>query len=304
MYIDSDGIKWYKGNLHTHTTQSDGRIAPSDAEKLYKDNGYDFIAFTDHWKFTESRTSECGILRISGCEFDVGPNAADGIYHIVGVGMNESIDVAKLKDIKKSLSAQQLIDAINASGGAAILAHPAWSLNAPHQIKLLQGLAAAEIYNSVSAPPWNCRPYSGVIIDRLATEQCRIPCVAVDDTHFYESEKCKSYVWVKADELTESAIITALKSGDFISSQAPFFKYDIKDGVFNVTCSPASLVIFFTDSIWVNDRCTAGENITAAKYTIKQSDTFVRVEITDADGNTAWSSPIAVNNTNPSLKPY
>ena len=41
---------WYKGNLHMHTTCSDGRVSPEQAEDMYEQAGYDFIALTDHRK--------------------------------------------------------------------------------------------------------------------------------------------------------------------------------------------------------------------------------------------------------------
>jgi len=40
--FSSPGI-WYKGNLHTHTTQSDGGLAPEEAADLYRKAGYDFL---------------------------------------------------------------------------------------------------------------------------------------------------------------------------------------------------------------------------------------------------------------------
>ena len=39
---------WYKGNLHTHTFWSDGDEFPENVVKWYKENGYDFLALTDH----------------------------------------------------------------------------------------------------------------------------------------------------------------------------------------------------------------------------------------------------------------
>ena len=44
---------WYKGNLHTHTTQSDGRLSPQEAVRWYEQNGYDFVALTDHDTFCD-----------------------------------------------------------------------------------------------------------------------------------------------------------------------------------------------------------------------------------------------------------
>ena len=41
---------WYKGNLHMHTTLSDGKITPEEAYDIYWEKGYDFIAMTDHRK--------------------------------------------------------------------------------------------------------------------------------------------------------------------------------------------------------------------------------------------------------------
>ena len=37
-----------KGALHCHTTRSDGRGTPEEVIKLHADNGYSFMALTDH----------------------------------------------------------------------------------------------------------------------------------------------------------------------------------------------------------------------------------------------------------------
>jgi hypothetical protein len=39
---------WLKGNLHTHTFWSDGDDFPESVVQWYKENGYDFLALTDH----------------------------------------------------------------------------------------------------------------------------------------------------------------------------------------------------------------------------------------------------------------
>lgn len=39
---------WQKGNLHTHTFWSDGDEFPESVVHWYKENGYDFVALTDH----------------------------------------------------------------------------------------------------------------------------------------------------------------------------------------------------------------------------------------------------------------
>ncbi|MCD6570686.1 MAG: PHP domain-containing protein [Deltaproteobacteria bacterium] len=37
-----------KGQLHIHTTYSDGKLTPQEAADIYSNLGFDFIAFTDH----------------------------------------------------------------------------------------------------------------------------------------------------------------------------------------------------------------------------------------------------------------
>ena len=50
MYLDHQGRSWFRGNLHTHTTVSDGRKTPDETAAIYRAAGYDFLALTDHWK--------------------------------------------------------------------------------------------------------------------------------------------------------------------------------------------------------------------------------------------------------------
>ncbi|MBU7003944.1 MAG: hypothetical protein HXS50_00155, partial [Theionarchaea archaeon] len=40
--------KWFRGNIHTHTTESDGRLSPSEVSEFYRSRGYDFLCLTDH----------------------------------------------------------------------------------------------------------------------------------------------------------------------------------------------------------------------------------------------------------------
>ena len=289
MYIDNNGNFWYKGNLHTHTSRSDGAFAPADTLKAYKKNEYDFIALTDHWIISDTK-NEYGILQLTGCEYDTGSNALDGIYHILGIGFDKN--KIKLKHESPSLSAQTIVNEITNAGGMAFLAHPAWSLNSTEQIKKIKNIHGVEIFNSVADLPWNVRPYSGVIIDRLAAEGYLLPCIATDDTHFYKNDLCRSFIWVKAIELSREAIMDAIKKGDFIASQAPFFSVERNGDTIEVFSTPVSSIIFFSDTVYTPDRINIGENLTYAKYKIKTSDTFIRIELTDAAGKTAWSSPV------------
>ena len=39
---------WFKGNLHTHTLNSDGDSTPDDVVRWYREHGYNFVMLTDH----------------------------------------------------------------------------------------------------------------------------------------------------------------------------------------------------------------------------------------------------------------
>ncbi len=41
--------QFWRGNLHTHSTRSDGILSPEEVCRRYRDEGYDFLALTDHF---------------------------------------------------------------------------------------------------------------------------------------------------------------------------------------------------------------------------------------------------------------
>lgn len=75
-YEDVDWSSWSRHtvNLHTHTTQSDGSLSPSEVVDAYKNLGYTSLAITDHNKYTwpwnkwGRDTLTDGLVAIPGCE--------------------------------------------------------------------------------------------------------------------------------------------------------------------------------------------------------------------------------------------
>ena len=62
----SEPQRWLKGNLHTHTTRSDGTGTPDEVIAMYRDDGYDFLALTDHYRFSDGSEGGAGdSLRLS-----------------------------------------------------------------------------------------------------------------------------------------------------------------------------------------------------------------------------------------------
>lgn len=291
MQMFDPSLPFYKGNLHTHTTNSDGRKTPQQVVELYKANGYDFLVLTDHWKRTvETPYVHEGMLVLPGIELDY--TLPNQVIHIVGVNVDETI----VDRVDRRHTAQRGIRDIRLSGGRAILAHPAWSLNTQEVISSLYDLTATEIYNSVSTMPWNAdRADSTLLLDQAAASGRFINTVAADDSHFYEGEHCTSYIMLQAPELTMQAVNRALDEGRYYATRGPRFHQIEYDGnEIRVTCDPVSRILFHSDLPWVGERCRMGDGLTEAVYRVNHDrlERFVRVILIDSEGRRAWANPI------------
>ena len=87
MRILENRGNWYKGNLHMHTTLSDGALDPVEAINIYREAGYDFIAITDHRKVGHLWQDD-SFLILPGVEWDTGDAVYMPVYHILGIGMD------------------------------------------------------------------------------------------------------------------------------------------------------------------------------------------------------------------------
>lgn len=291
---------WYKGNLHIHTTLSDGQKDPSDVIKLYQKAGYDFLALTDHRKPGKEGTYKNMIL-IPGAEWDYGNNDEYPVYHILSIGTEDTLGLLPYYEDKRlpnrdGVKPQEIINRIREAGGLAFLAHPAWSVMNPAEIYSLKGLTGTEIFNSVSRIPWNAdRADSSIYFDMWAARGLCMPCIAADDSHFYQGEETKGFVMVNADELTTMSIMEALRDGNFYASQGPKFtdvRYDAEKA--EITCSEdVTQIIVYSNTAWVDERVFDNPK-GKVLYRFSPLDRYIRVELIDGKGRKAWCSPFLV----------
>ena len=293
MEIFSKHMLFFKGNLHMHTTRSDGVLTPVAACALYREHCYQFISLTDHDTIGEDTHFEEDLLVLSGIELAFELPAEE--LHIVGIGVPASLEPSL--DIR--MGPQAAIDAIRQSGGRALLAHPAWSLLTPGTISGLHGLSGAEIYNSMSTAPRNClRADSSAVLDIAAAHGCVLPLYATDDAHFYEGEHCKSYIMAQMPSLSKESLWDALDNGRFYASQGPAFnRLAVDKDQILLECSPVSSIIFYSNLCWVSGRCRTGRNLTQSRYDLsaQRGETFVRCQIIDERGRSAWTNPIIID---------
>ncbi len=292
MKLFSDTVPFLKGNLHTHTTESDGRKTPKEAMAAYRAMGYDFVAITDHRKLTVPDPSDIpeGLIWIPGTELDYFLKYQ--VCHVIGLGLREGIEAIYRRDGKP----QDGIDAIRSLGGTVVLAHPAWSLNTTDFMLGLRDVDATEIWNSVSAPPYNAsRADSSSMLDPVFAAGRLWPVLAVDDTHFYGEEFARGWTMVQTEERSAEGILRAIHAGRSYATQGPlFYQAEVKDGTLTVRTSPCCSMIFYSNLSWARARSVIGKDLTEATWTFQPNETYVRVELTDGQGKKAWLNPIPV----------
>ena len=289
MKLFDPSLPFYKGNLHTHTTNSDGRVTPEESMRQYKDAGYDFLALTDHW-FVGAAQDYRGMLILPGAEYDFTfPNQ---VLHIVALYPHEK----QAAGIARGMDHQDAIARINAAGGVAIAAHPAWSMNTTEFLCSLDGVDIAEVYNTVSGEPFNGpRADAEALLDVAAANGKYFKLTAADDSHFYQGEQCVSFVQVQAEELTAPSILSALRQGRFYASQGPQIRnIEIRDDELIVETSPVDRITVCSNRVWVKDRCVQGKGLTERSYKIQPGEKYIRVRLTDHAGRKAWSNPIVL----------
>jgi hypothetical protein len=280
---------WYKGNLHTHTTQSDGRHSPEEQCAWYKSHGYDFIAITDHWVHTRGTKSASGDwLTLTGSELH-GPG-----YHMLALGLRE-LPAAALEADPSALAAE-----VRRLGGLPFFAHPYWTGQASASVCATRVIVGIEVYNSVCDHLIG-KGYSRVQWDEALATGARLWGLAVDDSHGYVNEEGFGFIMVRAQTFDEASLLEAIRTGAFYASTGPAIT-DLRlttdengQPALSVNCSPCRFITFYgagpTGSRFAANN---GEEISQAVMTISEEQVFLRVECEDQAGRIAWSNPLYV----------
>ena len=97
---------WYKGNLHTHTTQSDGKLTPAESMRWHAEHGYHFLAITDHNVLTqpEKFLSQPPLLAIPSVEVSAWREPVE--YHVLCIGVTEMPAAVGLRPTRGDQSRQ------------------------------------------------------------------------------------------------------------------------------------------------------------------------------------------------------
>ena len=281
------GFEWLRGNLHTHTTISDGELAPEQVIALYERLGHDFLALTDHDRHAPAAEYQAGtrMVLVPGVEVtDRGP-------HLLQLGLDRVTEPWEDR--------QQVVDAITAGGGLAVMNHPNWQWHFNHfpqaLMEQLNGPAGLEIYNgtierlegaALATDRW----------DQLLSKGKRVWGFANDDLHF-RHEAGIAWNVVQARERTSAAVLEALREGRFYASTGVTIEAVAADGpAIHVHTRDAERIRFVCR--WGAIQASFDDR--AASWAVPDSPgvegflSYVRVECYGCGGRMAWTQPIHI----------
>ena len=285
---------WYKAALHVHTTNSDGDVDVATRLNQYREKGFDVVAVTDHRTTNDlSGFSDMSFLALSSIEFHPDTYSGAPTHHFLGYGLPHPYTY------NKSLSAQEMIDDIKSKGAKVFYAHPYWTGHTYVEMTEVSGYLGLEVHNQVCQ---DADSGSGrVHWDQMLNKGHVLTGLASDDLHKSE-EIGKAWTMIKASELDDNSILDALEQGCFYASTGPEIKnYQMSpDGIIKVECSPAEKIVFRTSGAGNGTvfRSENSEGLTSAQWDLSsKKPRWVRCEVTDKDGNTAWTNPLFLANS-------
>jgi hypothetical protein len=279
-----------KGNLHLHTTQSDGRLEPQEAINLYRDAGYDFLAITDHNRLTLTSSLDTrGITMLPGMELDRARAELEQSVHIVAIGMESAFEVPQTRSL------QSAITYISARSKFCFIAHPNWSSLTFRDIQGVSGHVGVEVFNSTCERGIG-RGDSSETWSQLLARGERLLGFAVDDAHMHYHDVLGGWVMLKAGSHAPEDIISALISGAFYSSSGPTIEdVSFEDDHVTVRCSPCQAVSVISPRPGCGTtahRIVNGEApYTQVSLPFAPKWAPVRIECTDEKGRKAWTNP-------------
>ncbi len=296
-----NGYTWLKGNLHTHTSNSDGRISPQERVDGYAGQGYDFLCLSDHRIITpvDSVTSPSGLTLIQGVELHPENPFGGQNHHFLALNVEQDVDSGKMPP-------QHVIDAVREQEGSIWLAHPYWSsVNILRDTLPLHGLAGVEVFNTTcrcagrgeSSVHWD---------DWMAMTDRLYPALAVDDAHRHEDDPDRrdtywGWTMARVKDTSPQSIVDALESGAAYSSTGPEI-HDIrlrrvddggeKDRLVEATVrsSEAQCISAVCDAFGIEYR-EPGRSFETAVFNLRPNARWARFEIVAPDGLKAWSNP-------------
>ncbi len=304
-FLEDENALWLKGNLHSHSTFSDGCWTPEEMVEAYRRHGYDFLAITDHDVYVDTRhlSSETFTL-LQGYELWANNPTNDKDIHLQFLWAGELEGISHLE--KQSLRertgkccAERAYE-MRRKGAYVMLNHPSWSYldsmevedeNPYHAIETLNYASEAHEGNGLSVIFWRNLLARGIRIFGAGGDDNHNGCSPIDNVDAFDGDSFGAWTVVKAKDRSDLAILEALKTGSFYASMGPEIRdFYVEGDEVHVRCSPCERILL--GGHFRQHQRRVGKYLTEAVFRLKGTEKLVRVECMDAAGRTAYSNPI------------
>ena len=305
---DAQTLRWYKGNTHTHTLNSDGDSTPDDVVRWYREHGYHFLVLTDHNYLTAVDAlnalhgADERFLVIKGEE--VTDRFGEKSLHVNG------LDVARRVDPQGGTSVVDVLNrnvaAIRAANGIPHINHPnfRWSITG-QELQQVRNNRLFEIYNG--HPRVNQLGGGGVpgleeVWDAILSSGMLLYGIAVDDAHTFKQPgnpdvagPGRGWVSVRAPRLDTRALLSALERGDFYASTGvELADIEVTADRMRVVVKPDTDVKYRIQFIGRGGRVVHESIEPAATYTFTGNEGYVRARVLESNGRIAWVQPVMI----------
>lgn len=286
-YGNLSGGEWLTGNLHTHTTRSDGFAEPQRVIDEYARRGYGFLAITDHDTFatdTECRSwNSRGMILVPGVEIGGGP-------HLVQIdGERMPAMHASRQEVLNEIVARRK----ETGRGFAIVAHPNWGATFDHatsaQLREWTGYAGVEIYNGATF--WeDGSPYAVAKWDLLLASGRAVWGFANDDCHRAEGLG-RAWNVAYVVERSVAGVCEAVYAGRFYASTGVTLR-GIR--VAGTTVRIETDTVCRIKAIRDTGRCIAMADADHLEVDVPENARYLRFECWGERESCAWTQPFFV----------
>jgi hypothetical protein len=302
----STGGRWYRGNTHAHTLESDGDSPPEQVARWYKGHGYAFLVLSDHNVFTDparlAHLADSTFLLIPGEELTT--SFQQRPVHVNGLNIPHVIPPRQDSTLVGTIQAN--VDAVREVRGVPHVNHPNFRWAFDHRVLAqVRNDRLLEIFNGhplVHNHGGGDVPGMEAMWDSLLTRGKRIYGIAVDDAHHFQGEFApersnpgRGWVAVRAQRLDAGEIMQSLEAGRFYASTG----VELDD----VVVTPTTLEVhirprgdhrYRTEFIGSEGRILARSDANPAVFTLSTPEAYVRARIQDSGGAVAWVQPVFV----------
>ena len=304
----SPPTRWYKGNTHTHTINSDGDSTPDEVVRWYRTHGYEFLVLTDHNFVTNVdglnalHAAQERFLVVRGNE--VSTNTGGKPIHVNGLDVTRPIAVDAGPTVADTL--QRAIDGVRAASGVPHINHPnfGWALTVD-DLQTARNYKLFEVYNGhpyVNNQGGGGMPGLEEVWDRLLTSGTIVYGVATDDAHVFKDPgnpmvagPGRGWVMVRAPRLEVAALTAALERGDFYASTGVVLdEVTATEKGLAVKVRPDGDSKYRVQFIGRGGQVLSDVSEPSASYMFKGTEAYVRAKVLESNGRVAWVQPVVV----------